>query len=143
MGLRCGIARFSAVSGHLLAYRSTHFPNRRALKSALRQLLRADAPLALLVLEGDADLAGLWAREASRLEAPPAIRVVSAEDWRPTILPRRQRRSGADAKRFAERRAREIIARSPAPNPTSLRHDAAEAICLGAWAVETLLERSA
>ncbi|MFP2902614.1 hypothetical protein ACLEQD_40940, partial [Corallococcus sp. 4LFB] len=42
-------------------------------------------------------------------------------------------RSGALAKDAADGLARRVIDWSHAPRPTSLRHDAAEAILLGLW----------
>lgn len=133
------MARFDAETGLLQSYRSTHFPKRRDLKNAVHALVRDAAPLVLMVLEGDTDLAALWQKQAAKLDPAPRVHVVSAHDWRPDMLLDRQQRSGKDAKRHADTLAREIIARSPAANPTSLKHDAAEAICLGAWAVEHLL----
>jgi hypothetical protein len=56
------------------------------------------------------------------------------EDWRKSLLLPYQRRSGADAKAAADGLARDVIDRSGAKRPTSLRHDAAEAILVGAWA---------
>jgi hypothetical protein len=49
-------------------------------------------------------------------------------------LPRDQR-TGTDAKQAAGRLAKKIIAWSGAAKPTSLRHDAAEAILVGAFGV--------
>ena len=135
LGLRCGIAVFRRDTGALIAYRSTHFPSRTALKKAIRGILVDASPVAELVLEGDAGLAELWRREASKRPERPSVKVVAAHDWRPGTLLQRHQRNSRDAKRFAERKAREIIAAGEAPKPTSLRHDAAEAICLGAWAI--------
>jgi hypothetical protein len=50
------------------------------------------------------------------------------------VLPPSARRSGEDAKAAAEKLARDLIERSGAKRPTSLRHDAAEAILVGVWA---------
>ncbi|MEO0326473.1 MAG: hypothetical protein AAF447_26235 [Myxococcota bacterium] len=47
------------------------------------------------------------------------------------------------AKRAGGALARTLIAASDAPAPTSLRHDAAEAICLGWWAAGVLGWRDA
>ena len=49
-----------------------------------------------------------------------------------TLLRPRQR---AEAKRWADAGARRVIEWSGAPRPTSLRHDAAEAILVGLHAV--------
>jgi hypothetical protein len=46
-----------------------------------------------------------------------------------------ERRDGQAAKRNADRLARAVIEWSGAARPTSLRHDAAEAVCIGLWGV--------
>jgi len=56
------------------------------------------------------------------------------EEWRASLLPPWARRTGEDAKAAAEELARKVIERSGAKRPTSLRHDAAEAILVGVWA---------
>jgi hypothetical protein len=60
---------------------------------------------------------------------------VSAEEWRSTFLLSRDQRSGEQAKRMADGIARRVVDWSEAPRPTSLRHDAAEAILIGLWGV--------
>jgi hypothetical protein len=86
-----------------------------------------------MVLEGDRALADIWERGAKGLDVR-ALRV-SAEVWRRKLLYPREQSSGAAAKRNADEMARRIIEWSDAPRPTSLRHDAAEAILLGLWGV--------
>jgi hypothetical protein len=65
----------------------------------------------------------------------PSILVCGPASWRSVFLLPREQRSAADAKRVAARLARVVIAWSGAPRPTSLRHDAAEAILVGLWGV--------
>jgi hypothetical protein len=60
---------------------------------------------------------------------------VSAEEWRSVFLLSRDQRSGDQAKRMADGIARRVVEWSNAPRPTSLRHDAAEAILIGLWGV--------
>jgi hypothetical protein len=60
---------------------------------------------------------------------------VSAEEWRALFLLARDQRSGEQAKRIADGIARRVVEWSSAPRPTSLRHDAAEAILIGLWGV--------
>jgi len=60
---------------------------------------------------------------------------VSAEEWRSLFLLPREQRSGEQAKRVADTIARRVVEWSDAPRPTSLRHDAAEAILIGLWGV--------
>ena len=47
----------------------------------------------------------------------------------------RDQRSGDQAKLMADGIARRIVEWSNAPRPTSLRHDAAEAVLIGLWGV--------
>jgi hypothetical protein len=86
-----------------------------------------------LVVEGGGALARAWADEAARAEIE--ISWVTAETWRSAFLYPREQRSGDIAKRSADELARRVIAWSGARRPTSLRHDAAEAIMIGLWGV--------
>ena len=99
--------------------------------SALR-ILEEYPGLAELVIEGGGDLAGPWEKEAARRGI--AVRQIHGETWRRAMLAPSQRRRGEDAKEAADVLARAFIERSGAKRPTSLRHDAAEAILVGAWA---------
>jgi hypothetical protein len=131
LGLRCGWAAFDE-SGRLLAYGSRHYGNRSALRKAIPQILGAYPRLARLVVEGGGELYIPWEKEAARRGI--AVRQVASEEWRKAILKPYEQRSGVDAKAAAEGLAREVIERSGAKRPTSLRHDAAEAILVGVWA---------
>jgi len=86
-----------------------------------------------LVIEGGGALAAIWADEAR--ERHIDVRHVTAENWRAMFLYPREQRSGEQAKRVADELARRVIAWSAARRPTSLRHDAAEAILIGLWGV--------
>jgi len=131
LGLRCGWAAFDET-GRLLGYGSRHFGTRAALRKAVPQILAQYPHLVRLVVEGGGDLFVLWEKEAARRGI--AVRQVMGEQWRASVLPPSARRTGEDAKAAAEELAREVIERSGAKRPTSLRHDAAEAILVGAWA---------
>jgi hypothetical protein len=131
LGLRCGWAAFAA-EGRLLAYGSRHFANRATLRKAVPQILDGYPGLSRLVVEGGGDLFVPWEKEAARRGL--ALTQVQGEEWRRTLLLPYQRRSGKDAKAAADGLARDLIDRSGAKRPTSLRHDAAEAILVGAWA---------
>ncbi|MBZ4422930.1 hypothetical protein K8638_41480 [Myxococcus sp. RHST-1-4] len=132
LGLRSGLALYGR-DGRLREYRSQNFGTQARLKRAVPAVLHGVGPLAWLVLEGGGPVADVWEREASR-RALPVLRV-AAEDWREKLLYAREQRSGALAKDAADVLARRIIGWSGAAKPTSLRHDAAEAILLGLWAV--------
>lgn len=132
LGLRAGLALF-AETGELLWYRSTNFGSRGRLKKAVYGVLRDAGPPHRVVMEGSRDLGAIWRRAAEKLGA--TVEEVSPETWREALLLSRDQRSGADAKEAADGLARQIIAESGAPAPTSLRHDAAEAIAIGWWAL--------
>ncbi len=132
LGLRTGFALFGR-DGRLIRHGSAHFPSRSALRAAARAILAEAGELAWLVAEGPADLARSWLSEARRRGAETML--VSAEEWRDEQLLPRQRRSGRQAKVQAERLALRIIQDSGLACPTPLRHDAAEAILLGVWAL--------
>ena len=130
-GLRTGLALY-AGDGRLLWYRSHHLGNRAHLKRAAARILGELPGLQQVVVEGGGTLAEVWVKEAQLRGV--AAQVVHAEQWRAALLLPRQQRTGRQAKQVADELAREIIARSGAPKPTSLRHDAAEAILVGQWA---------
>ena len=136
LGLRSGIALFTAT-GELLRYRSTNFGSRRRLKKAIYGLIRDAGPPSRLVLEGSRDLAAIWEKAAKKQGVE--VVCVAPETWRQQLLVPRQRRTGADAKQAALELAREIIEECGGHSPTSLRHDAAEAILIGYWALTSLL----
>ncbi|MGE4294059.1 MAG: hypothetical protein AB7E32_17875 [Desulfovibrio sp.] len=129
-GLRTGLALFGA-DGRLCWCRSHNLGRASRLRRAAANLLREYAPK-LLVVEGGGALADIWLDEAASRELA-ALRI-SAEQWRAMLLLPRERTSGKTAKRAAERIAREIVEWSGARRPTSLRHDAAEAVLIGFYA---------
>ncbi len=130
LGLRSGIALFDK-SGRLLRYRSTNFGSRGRLKKAVYRLIRDAGPPEFVVVEGSRDLGSIWEKAAAKQGA--TVIDVTPETWRKVLLEPRQRRSGVDAKEAADELAREIIAAHGGDSPTSLRHDAAEAIAIGYW----------
>ena len=132
LGLRAGFALYGD-DGRLRWYRSQNFGAQSRMRQATHSLLHDLPDLQWVVLEGGGSLADLWRKAAE----PRAIGVIqtSAEVWRQQLLYPRQQRSGADAKQHADQLARRIIDWSGAPRPTSLRHDAAEAILIGLWGV--------
>jgi len=96
-------------------------------------VLDAEPRLRWLVLEGGGPLADIWSHAGERRGLE--VRVIGAERWRERFLYDRERRTGGQAKANADTLARRIIDWSDAPRPTSLRHDAAEAIVIGLWGV--------
>ena len=130
LGLRTGLALYGD-DGRLRWYRSRNYGSASRLKRAVWSELSQIPDLAHVVLEGDANLARVWAQAASKRGAGASE--IHAHTWRRVLLKAREQRSGADAKRHAATLARRIIDHSDARQPTSLRHDAAEAIAIGWW----------
>jgi hypothetical protein len=132
LGLRTGLALFSGT-GRLMWYRSAHFGSLQQYKRSVFSLLKQQADLEGVVVEGGGKLAQIWVRETGRRHI--GLSFVSADQWRRALLLPRDRRDGTTAKKAAQAMARSIIAWSGAKRPTSLRHDAAEAICVGLYGV--------
>jgi hypothetical protein len=132
LGLRAGLALYGD-DGRLRWYRSQNFGAQSRLRRAAYSILLELPDLQWLVIEGGGTLAESWQKEAARREVQ--VIQTSAETWRQQLLYPRQQRTGVDAKHHADRLARSIIDWSGAPRPTSLRHDAAEAILIGLWGV--------
>ncbi len=138
MGLKSGLALYDKVDG-LVWYRSHNYGAAARLKRGAHSLIKElneQGELECIVIEGGGVLADIWKREATRR----GIRVmhIGAEKWRKWLLLPRQQRSGAGAKRSAGDLARKVIDQSKAPKPTSLKHDAAEAILIGLWGIHEL-----
>lgn len=131
-GLRAGLARYGP-DGRLLAYRSTNFGSVGRLRRGVHGVFRDQPGVGWVVVEGGGEVAEPWIREGERRGLK--VRQVHAGIWRPTLLLPRHRRRGSDAKAEADVLARRVIEWSGAPRPTSLRHDAAEAILIGLWGV--------
>lgn len=135
LGLRAGLALYGE-DGRLLWYRSRNFGSAGRLRKGAYSILNEIPDLTWMILEGGESLARAWINQAERREIH--VRQISAETWRPLLLSPRQQRSGSDAKQHADILAREIIAWSGMARPTSLRHDAAEAILIGLWGVREI-----
>lgn len=131
-GLRAGLALWDDT-GTLHWYRSRNYGARARLKRAAWRAVGEAGPLDALVVEGGGPMADPWLRAADRRDVP--ARSVDAGAWRERLLLPRDRRSGGDAKDEAVRLARTVIEWAGAPRPTSLRHDAAEAVLVGLWAL--------
>ena len=132
LGVRTGLAAYGE-DGRLRWYRSQNFGNAARLRRAVPGLLREVPDVTRLVIEGGGDLTRPWRAEAEA--SGVLVQHVSAEEWRALFLLPREQRTGAQAKRTAGELARRVIDWSGARRPTSLRHDAAEAILVGLWGV--------
>lgn len=132
LGIKTGLACYKS-NGRLAWYRSHNFGSVSRMRKGVVSILNDLPDLEWLVIEGGGQLAPPWQKEAAKRCI--SLRQISAEVWRNQLLYPRQQRSGTEAKKNADQLARAIIKWSDAPNPTSLRHDAAEAIVIGMWAV--------
>ena len=132
LGLRTGLALYGP-DGRLRWYRSQHYGSRAALRRGVHGLLDAEPDVAHLVLEGGGPIADIWVREGERRRI--RVRQIAAEDWRARLFNPKEWRGRDRSKLSADALARRISAWSGAPGPTSLRHDAAEAILIGLWGV--------
>lgn len=132
LGLRSGLALYRR-DGRLLWYRSTNFASLQRLKRAVGGILDPIDNLQAVVLEGGGQLAGPWQRECARRSIP--CWTLAAEAWRRRLLLPRQQQTASQAKQQAGELAREVIVCLALKRPTSLRHDAAEAILIGFYAL--------
>lgn len=144
LGLRCGLAwyvRGADGDVRLVRHRCTEFHTRTRLKAAVAGVLSEVPGLAGLVGEGDRDLWAIW-EKASRLRGVESLHV-SPERWRRGLWGERTPTAGKDAKAWARRvaegdgrRGEEgLVGRLGVRGATRMRTDAAEAVCLGFWAV--------
>jgi len=132
LGLRTGLAVYGR-DGMLIWYRSRNYGNKTRLRKAARSVIEEAGSVDIVAIEGGGDIALPWVHEIERRGLD--LIQVQAESWRRDLLLSRHQRNGPDAKKHADTLARKIIQWSGAKKPTSLRHDAAEAICFGLWAV--------
>jgi hypothetical protein len=132
LGVRTGLALYGA-DGRLRWYRSHNFGDAARLRRGVPGVLATAPDVTDLVIEGGGELARYWIDEARARGL--AVRSVSAEEWRSRFFYPREQRSGEIAKGTADGLARKVIEWSGAKRPTSLRHDAAEAILVGLWGV--------
>ncbi len=135
LGLRCGLALYGR-DGRLVRFSSRRFASITTLKRAAWSVLAELPPLEVVIVEGDRALGEVWLKAVEKRGAEG--RFVRPEQWRGALLYAREQRSGKDAKRHADALARAVIEWSGATRPTSLRHDAAEAILIGLWGVVEL-----
>ena len=132
LGVRTGLACYGS-DGRLVSYQSRNFGSKGRLKRAIPSILSGVGEVSWLIMEGSRDLSELWIKSAIRRNIQ--YKCIGAEKWRQKLLFPREQQSGVWAKKHADRIARSIILWSEAPKPTSLKHDAAEAILIGLWGV--------
>lgn len=140
VGLYTGLALFNR-NAQLLWYRSHHPAGAPQLKRLVAKQLRTPPRPTHIYYEGGGPLAAIWEKEAVALSLMPVQ--VQAQQWRQRLFHARQHSSSAVAKREALLMAHKTIHTLGGKKPTSLRHDTAEAILIGVYALLELgwLER--
>lgn len=132
LGLRTGVAVWDDTA-RLRTWQTIRFRSPRALQQGVRTVVRdLDDDVVFAVTEGDLDLARPWDRALTAR----GIRVlhVQAHQWRRDVFADQPDLDGKAAKRAALALARRLIREHAARGVPHLKHDAAEAICLGYWA---------
>ena len=132
LGVTCGLAVFDEETGRLRSFRSTNFGSRSRMKRAVWGIARETPDLSQIVCEGDRRLAQPWQKRAEKDEV--GFMLIQAQDWREALLYDRQQRSGEEAKAHAIALAERVVSWSGLAG-RELRHDTAEAILVGLWAV--------
>lgn len=133
LGLRTGLALYEREEEQvrLRWYRSHNLGSVSRLKRASYDIVQTAEALEFVYVEGDRRFMEIWEKVTHRRGAQ--LRWISAEIWRPKLFYERDRRSGEEAKKSAGVMARKAIEHFGAKRPTSLRHDAAEAILIGLY----------
>lgn len=134
VGLHTGLAAFSRP-GTLLWFRSHHLGSPAHLRKAAARILHDTPAVEFMVVEGGGSLADIWEHAAQRRGI--ACMRVHAETWRRYFFPPRDRSSAAKAKDAAVRWVERFIHSEPCAHRAP-RHDAAEAILIGLWALAQL-----
>lgn len=135
LGLRTGLALFDG-HGKLAWARTRHLSSRTRLRAAIDGLLREMPAPEVVVVEGDPELARMWRTAAEQRGA--RVMKVAPERWRDAMLLPRDCRDGATAKVAAARLATQMMSADGRPPDVPLRHDAAEAVLIGLWALDEL-----
>jgi hypothetical protein len=138
-GIRTGLALFDG-NGRLVWCRSHNLGNMTRLKKAAGRILSELPDLEYVVVEGGGQAAGIW--EHAAVKHGLIFRLIQAEQWRADFLLPRQRQSGHKAKTAACVLAEKIMRAEGRSSPTPLRHDAAEAVLIGLWAMARLGKRN-
>jgi hypothetical protein len=130
LGVRVGLACYGE-DGRLRWYRSRDLGDAARLRRAIPALLADPEDLTRVVIEGAGPLLEGWDDEAARRDV--LLQLARPGDWRALLLPGVVSRR--EAKQEARALARRVVAWSGLRAPSSLDHDAAEAIAIGLWGV--------
>ncbi len=132
LGLRTGLALYTDEV-RLEWYRSQNYGSLARLKRAAGGIIHNEPGLTRIVIEGGGDLAQPWIRAAGRRGIDVCL--VQADTWRARLMNPSDHRGSRRAKTRAEDIAPRVIEWAKGKRPTSLRHDAAEAVLIGLWGV--------
>ena len=132
-GLRFGWALFNQ-EGDLSAYGSQKCGKPRQLKRLAQQCVDNLPKGSLLVVEGGGPLCTYWSKAAHRSSI--SFEQVAAEEWRFSLCPERVQRTSSELKQWAIIEASRQLRLLKAQRIKALRHDTAEAILVGMWALQ-------
>ena len=134
-GLHCGYAMFDLSSAELLWYRSHNYGMQARLRRGAATLIDQELPIAAIVIEGGGTVAEPWIKTAQYNRIP--VFQIHAAQWRTDVLHAREQRSGAQAKKAAQQHAQARMTHAKTGyHYNQVRHDAAEAILIGEWALQ-------
>ena len=147
LGLRFGWA-FYSLQGSLIGYGSHHCAGREQLKKCAYSLIQTLPPSSEIWIEGGGALLKFWTKPA--LKKTLTIRICHAHEWRSDLFKMSAHLSGKEAKQKAIQWAHYLIELNRQKNKPPefkgrrkktkksapvIRHDTAEAILMGWWAL--------
>lgn len=134
-GLHCGYAMFDLITMELLWYRSHNYGMQTRLRRGVSTLIAQEIPIAAVVIEGGGAIAEPWLKTAHFHHIP--VFQIHAAQWRVDLLHAREQRSGSQAKKAAQQYAQTRMTNAKTGyHYNQVRHDAAEAILIGEWALQ-------
>lgn len=133
LGVKTGLALYTSEP-RLIWYRSKNYGNKNRLKADIRNILTNHQNLSYIIIEGGGDLAKLWKNEAMKRNIE--VIQIHAAEWRKEVFHQNQMKNGPKAKQSAISLAKKVIMETNGPKPTSMVHDAAEAILIGYWGMK-------
>jgi len=138
LGLRTGTAVFDST-GVVLAVDSWYFKSHDALLDGLTDLLSTHA-ITHVVIEGeDRKLYNIWRKAVEGFDGVQLARVI-ADDWRRSMLAKKEMRDARKAKSAAGMIAKQVLKKSEneALIDKKISADAAEALLIGCYALRVL-----
>ncbi|MGC6493166.1 MAG: hypothetical protein ACON5B_10050 [Myxococcota bacterium] len=137
LAIDVGLSTGWAVVDHthrVTSWAGHRFRSRQRYRRWARGLVLGIPDLAGVLLEGDRQLAQPFVSAASRRGC--RVEIIGADRWRLDLFDPHEVKDTRTAKRSAIAYASTLLRAHRARVPRTLRHDAAEAICLGVWAAQ-------